>query len=138
MDLVVLNAGDFQNSENGGTYVLLGNAKGGFTMSDDLTDVPNPYDAAIVLTPVNSSYDCTGSYGEVPILGTGPLATLHPADGAVCHAALAAGGVSILLRGRATPIFSSQTRNRWLFALSLRFDNPIFVDQNLQETVGHS
>jgi FG-GAP-like repeat len=47
MDLVVLDVGDFQNSVNGGTYVLLGNGKGGFAMSDDLTEVLNPYDAAI-------------------------------------------------------------------------------------------
>ena len=78
MDLVVLNAGDFQNSENGGTYVLLGNAKGGFTMSDDLTDVPNPYDAAIgdfnkdgKLDLVVSTTDFNGSFAAPPMIFLG-------------------------------------------------------------------
>ena len=78
MDLVVLNVGDFQNSENGGTYVLLGNAKGGFTMSDDLTDVPNPYDAAIgdfnkdgKLDLVVSTTDLNGSISAPPMIFLG-------------------------------------------------------------------
>jgi hypothetical protein len=78
MDLVVLNVGDFQNSENGGTYVLLGNAKGGFSMSDDLTDVPNPYDAAIgdfnkdgKLDLVVSTTDFNGSLAAPPMIFLG-------------------------------------------------------------------
>ena len=78
MDLVVLNVGDFQNSENGGTYVLLGNAKGGFSMSDDLTDVPNPYDAAIgdfnkdgKLDLVVSTTDLNGSISAPPMIFLG-------------------------------------------------------------------
>ncbi len=78
MDLVVLNVGDFQNSENGGTYVLLGNAKGGFTMSDDLTDVLNPYDAVIgdfnkdgKLDLVVSTTNFNGSFTTPPMIFLG-------------------------------------------------------------------
>ena len=78
MDLVVLNVGDYQNSENGGTYVLLGNAKGGFSMSDDLTGVPNPYDAAIgdfnkdgKLDLVVSTTDFNGSLSAHPMIFLG-------------------------------------------------------------------
>jgi hypothetical protein len=78
MDLVVLNVGDFQNSENGGTYVLLGDGKGGFSMSDDLTDVPNPYDAAIgdfnkdgKLDLVVSTTDFNGSLAAPPMIFLG-------------------------------------------------------------------
>lgn len=78
MDLVVLNVGDIQNSENGGTYVLLGDGKGGFSMSDDLTDVPNPYDAAIgdfnkdgKLDLVVSTTDFNGSLAAPPMIFLG-------------------------------------------------------------------
>ncbi len=78
IDLVVLNVGDFQNSENGGTYVLLGNGKGGFTLSADLTDVPNPYDAAIgdfnkdgKLDLVVSTTDFNGSLTAPPMIFLG-------------------------------------------------------------------
>jgi hypothetical protein len=78
MDLVVLNAGDYQNSENGGTYVLLGDAKGGFSMSDDLTEVLNPYDAAVgdfnkdgKLDLVVSTTDFNGSISAPPMIFLG-------------------------------------------------------------------
>jgi FG-GAP-like repeat len=77
-DLVVLDAGDFVNSVNGGTYVFLGDGKGGFTLSEDLTDVPNPFDAAIAdfnkdgkLDLVLSSTDFDASFTAQPMIFLG-------------------------------------------------------------------
>ncbi|MBV9304234.1 MAG: VCBS repeat-containing protein [Acidobacteriaceae bacterium] len=48
LDLIVLDAGTpFEKTSSGGTYVLLGNGKGSFTLKATLTEVANPYDAAI-------------------------------------------------------------------------------------------
>ena len=81
MDLLVLDVGNFQNSVDGGAYVLLGDGSGsGFTLSATITAVKNPFDAAIAdfnkngkLDLVLSSTDFNGSFSTPPLifLGTG-------------------------------------------------------------------
>jgi len=77
-DLAVLDAGNFQSSINGGVYVLLGNGKGGLKLSTTLTDVKNPYDAAIAdfnkdrnLDLVVSGADYNISFSTPPMIFLG-------------------------------------------------------------------
>jgi hypothetical protein len=79
MDLLVLDVGTpFQASSNGASYVFLGDGKGGFKLSTSITDVKNPFDAAIAdfnkdgkLDLVLSSTDFNGSLGTPPLIYLG-------------------------------------------------------------------
>jgi FG-GAP-like repeat len=77
-DLLLLDVGNYQNSENGGAYVFLGNGKGSFTLSDTITQVNNPFDAAIAdfnkdgnLDLVISSTDFNESFSTPPLIFLG-------------------------------------------------------------------
>jgi hypothetical protein len=90
MDLLLLDVGDpFQSSVNGATYAFLGNGKGSFTLSTTLTEVKNPFDAAIAdfnkdgkLDVVLSSTDFNGSFSNPPLIflgsGKGTFGTGKP------------------------------------------------------------
>jgi hypothetical protein len=89
MDLLLLDVGNYQSSVNGGAYVLLGNGKGSFTLSDTITQVNNPFDAAIAdfnkdgnLDLVISSTDFNESFSTPPLIflgsGKGTFGTGKP------------------------------------------------------------
>lgn len=80
LDLLLLDVGNYQSSVNGGAYVFLGNGKGGFTLSDTIVQLNNPFDAAIAdfnkdgnLDLVISSTDFNQSLSTPPqiFLGSG-------------------------------------------------------------------
>jgi len=78
-DLLLLDVGDpFNASVNGATYVLLGDGKGGLALSETITEVNNPFDAAIAdfnkdgkLDLVLSSTDFNGSLSTKPLIFVG-------------------------------------------------------------------
>ena len=89
MDLLLLDVGNFQSSVNGGTHVFLGNGKGAFTLSATITQVNNPFDAAIAdfnkdgkLDLVISSTDFNESFSTPPLIflgsGKGTFGTGKP------------------------------------------------------------
>jgi hypothetical protein len=80
-DLLLLDVGDpFKASVNGGTYVFLGDGKGGLKLSTTITEVNNPFDAAIAdfnkdgkLDLVLSSTDFNGSLSTHPLIFMGSV-----------------------------------------------------------------
>jgi hypothetical protein len=89
-DLLLLDVGDpFKASVTGATYVFLGDGKGGLKLSETITQVNNPFDAAIAdfnkdgkLDLVLSSTDFNGSLSTPPLIflgsGTGTFGTGKP------------------------------------------------------------
>jgi FG-GAP-like repeat len=89
-DLLLLDVGDpFKASVTGGTYVFLGDGKGGLNLSATITEVNNPFDAAIAdfnkdgkLDLVLSSTDFNGSFSTPPLIflgsGKGTFGTGKP------------------------------------------------------------
>ena len=89
-DLLLLDVGDpFKTSVTGGTYVFLGDGKGGLKLSTTITEVNNPFDAAIAdfnkdgkLDLVLSSTDFNGSFSTPPLIflgsGKGTFGTGKP------------------------------------------------------------
>jgi hypothetical protein len=89
-DLLLLDVGDpFNASVNGGTYVFLGDGKGGLELSETITEVNNPFDAAIAdfnkdgkMDLVLSSTDFNGSLSTRPLIflgsGKGTFGTGKP------------------------------------------------------------